>query len=129
MSIYREFERLINFGLKNELFEKEDKIFMRNSLIDLFKLDEYMESKNINLTPTVESWTNEMMVELVKKGIGIGYFIKNLIISQNDSDNFEIIEFDDNLPDVDICCVYIDDFLTAASSKFIELLTNKSDVD
>ena len=94
-----------------------------------FKLDEYMESKNINLSPTVESWTNEMMVELVKKGIGIGYFIKNLIISQNDSDNFEIIEFDDNLPDVDICCVYIDDFLTAASSKFIELLTNKSDVD
>lgn len=94
-----------------------------------FKLDEYMESKNINLTPTVESWTNEMMVELVKKGIGIGYFIKNLIISQNDSDNFEIIEFDDNLPDVDICCVYIDDFLIAASSKFIELLTNKSDVD
>lgn len=94
-----------------------------------FKLDEYMESKNINLTPTVESWTNEMMVELVKKGIGIGYFIKNLIISQNDSDNFEIIEFDDNLPDVDICCVYIDDFLTAASSKFIELLKNKSDVD
>lgn len=94
-----------------------------------FKLDEYMESKNINLTPTVESCTNEMMVELVKKGIGIGYFIKNLIISQNDSDNFEIIEFDDNLPDVDICCVYIDDFLTAASSKFIELLTNKSDVD
>lgn len=94
-----------------------------------FKLDEYMESKNINLTPTVESWTNEMMVELVKKGIGIGYFIKNLIISQNDSDNFEIIEFDDNLPDVDICCVYIDEFLTAASSKFVELLTNKSDVD
>lgn len=94
-----------------------------------FKLDEYMESKNINLSPTVESWTNEMMVELVKKGIGIGYFIKNLIISQNDSDNFEIIEFDDNLPDVDICCVYIDDFLTAASSKFIELLTNKNDVD
>lgn len=94
-----------------------------------FKLDEYMESKNINLTPTIESWTNEMMVELVKKGIGIGYFIKNLIIFQNDSDNFEIIEFDDNLPDVDICCVYIDDFLTAASSKFIELLTNKSDVD
>lgn len=94
-----------------------------------FKLDEYMESKNINLSPTVESWTNEMMVELVKKGIGIGYFIKNLIISQNDSDNFEIIEFDDNLPDVDICCVYIDDFLTAASNKFIELLKNKSDVD
>ncbi len=27
MSIYREFERLINFGLKNELFEKRRRNF------------------------------------------------------------------------------------------------------
>ncbi len=93
------------------------------------KLDEYLESKNINLSPMLESWPNEMMVELVRRGIGIGYFIKNVINSQNDRDNFEIIEFDNDLPDVDICCVYIDEFLTAASSKFIEMLTNKSDVD
>ena len=93
------------------------------------KLDEYLESKNVSLTPMLESWPNEMMVELVRRGIGIGYFIKNVINSQNDRDNFEIIEFDNDLPDVDICCVYIDEFLTAASSKFIEMLTNKSDVD
>ncbi len=93
------------------------------------KLDEYLESKNINLSPMLESWPNEMMVELVRKGVGIGYFIKNLINSQNDKDNFEIIDFDDNLPDVDICCVYIDEFLTAASSKFIEMLTKNNDVE
>lgn len=63
MSIYREFERLINFGLKNELFEKEDKIFMRNSLIDLFKLDEYIveevEDENLeNVTPIMENLLN-----------------------------------------------------------------------
>ncbi len=93
------------------------------------KLDEYLESKNINLSPMLESWPNEMMIELVRKGVGIGYFIKNLIDSQNDKDNFEIIDFDDNLPDVDICCVYIDEFLTAASSKFIEMLTKNNDVE
>ena len=42
MDIFVEFERLINFGLKNKLFEKEDVIFMRNSLIELFKIDEYV---------------------------------------------------------------------------------------
>ena len=93
------------------------------------KLDEYLESKNINLSPMLESWPNEMMVELVRRGIGIGYFIKNVINSQNDRDNFEIIEFDNDLPDVDICCVYIDEFLTAASSKFIEMLTKNNDVE
>ena len=42
MGIYREFERLVNYGLKKNLFEKEDATYVRNSLIDLFKLDEYI---------------------------------------------------------------------------------------
>ncbi|MGL5327922.1 MAG: UDP-glucose--hexose-1-phosphate uridylyltransferase [Peptostreptococcaceae bacterium] len=50
-NIYREFERLINYGLNKNLFEKEDKIYIRNSLIELFKLDEYIieEVENENL--------------------------------------------------------------------------------
>ena len=60
MSIYVEFERLINFGLKHNLFEKDDVIYMRNSLIELFKLDEYIieeidEEENLeNVTPIME---------------------------------------------------------------------------
>ena len=59
MSIYFEFERLINFGLKNKLFEKEDIVFMRNALIELFKLDEYIieevANENLeNVTPIME---------------------------------------------------------------------------
>ena len=42
MSIYTEFERLINYGLKKSLFAKEDTTYVRNSLIDLYKLDEYI---------------------------------------------------------------------------------------
>ena len=89
------------------------------------KLDEYMESKNTKLNPVLESWTTESMLEMVRKGVGIGYFIKNVIDTQTDKDNFEVITFDNDLPAVDVCCVYIDDFLTTATDKFVEML--KSD--
>lgn len=63
INIYREFERLVNYGLKNELFEKEDKIYIRNSLIELFKLDEYViediEYECLdNVTPILENILN-----------------------------------------------------------------------
>lgn len=45
MDIYKEIERLVQYGLKKELFKEEDKIFIRNSLIALFNLDEYKEVK------------------------------------------------------------------------------------
>ncbi len=88
------------------------------------KLDEYMESQNTILKPILESWTTEMMLDMVRRGVGVGYFIRNVIDTQNDKDNFNVITFDNNLPAVDVCCVYIEDFLTTATKKFLELLTN-----
>lgn len=88
------------------------------------KLDEYMESQNTKLNPVLESWTTEMMLEMVRKGVGIGYFIKNVIDTQNDKENFGVVTFDKDLPAVDVCCVYINDFLTTATRKFVELLTS-----
>lgn len=87
------------------------------------KLDEYMEAQNTKLSPVLESWTTEMMLEMVRRGVGVGYFIKNVIDTQNDKDNFEVVMFDNELPAVDVCCVYVDDFVTTATRKFIELLT------
>ena len=88
------------------------------------KLDEYMESKNTKLNPIVESWTTEIMLAMVRRGVGIGYFIENVIETQKDKDDFEVITFDNDLPAVDVCSVYIDDFLTTASRRFIEMLKN-----
>lgn len=88
------------------------------------KLNDYMESKNTKLNPVVESWTTEIMLDMVRRGIGIGYFIKNVIDTQDDKENFKVISFNNELPAVDVCCVYIDDFLTKATRKFVELLTS-----
>ncbi|MBS5883581.1 MAG: UDP-glucose--hexose-1-phosphate uridylyltransferase [Clostridium sp.] len=55
MNIYREIKRLIQYGLKHELFTKDDEIFIRNGLLDVLNLDEYedfeIEDENLN-TPT-----------------------------------------------------------------------------
>ena len=86
------------------------------------KLDEFMESKNTKLYPVFESWTTEMMLEMVRRGVGVGYFIKNVIDTQTDKDNFEVLTFNDQLPAVDVCAVYVEDFTTSALNKFIEFL-------
>ena len=84
------------------------------------KLDEYFDNNNIRLEPVVESSTTEIMLDMVRKGIGIGYFIEDTILFQIDKDDFEIINFDNELPENDIYCVYIDDFIPIATKKFIE---------
>ena len=86
------------------------------------KLDEFMESQNTKLIPVLESWTTEIMIEMVREGVGIGYFVKNVIDTQSDKDDFAVITFDNQLPAVDVCCVFVDDFLTSATRKFVDLL-------
>ena len=86
------------------------------------RLDEYLESNNISLNPVLTSSSIDTLIDMMKEGIGIGYFIKDVIDNQN-NDNYKIISFDD-LPSVDVCCVYLNDFLPVAAKKFIELLTN-----
>lgn len=88
------------------------------------KLDEYMDKKGIKLTPAIESWTTEFMLEMVRNGAGIGYFIENVINTQVDRDDFEIINFNDTLPTLDVCCVYLNDFASPVLNKFIDFLYN-----
>lgn len=86
------------------------------------KLNEYLESQNISLNPVLESSTTDVMLDMVRKGVGIGYFIKDMVQMQSDKEDFLINSFNNSLPAVDVCTVYIDEFLTMAAKKFIELL-------
>jgi len=90
------------------------------------KLDEYMGEKNTTLSPMLELTSLEMMLDLVRKGAGIGYFVKDFVNMQSDKNNFEIITFEDKLPTVDISCVFIENFLTVATRKFVDVLNMKS---
>ncbi len=89
------------------------------------KLDEYMETKNIKLLPVIESWTTEFMLEMVKKGVGIGYFTKNVVDTQIDKAKFKVVTFNDSLPSMDLCAIYLEKFKTIALEKFIKMLNSK----
>ena len=83
------------------------------------KLDDYMESKNIRLNPYIEVSTTEVGIDMIRKGMGIGYFMIDSIESQLNKDDYEIIVFD-NLPVTNISLVYIDEYTSIAAKKFIE---------
>ena len=89
------------------------------------KLDEVVENKNMTLNVVLESDSSNLLLDMVRKGIGIGYFIEKEVKSQRDADRFEILSFDE-LPTVDICCFYMEDFLTAGARKFVELIETNS---
>lgn len=90
------------------------------------KLNEYFEIENIKLKPIIEVSTTELMLDMIRKGVGIGYVISDVINNQPDRENYEIITFNNDLPDVDICLAYIDEFVPIATKKFIELLKSKN---
>lgn len=100
-------------------------IFPYKTLSIRKKLDEYLESKNLALTPVIESINTDMFLELVRRGLGIGYFAEDIVKKQKDFADFELISFTD-LPDMDVCSVYIDEFLTIATSEFIKMLKSNN---
>lgn len=83
------------------------------------KLDDYMEERNIRLEPNIEVYTTEVLLEMVRKGMGVGYFIQDTILSQPDKENFEIITFENLLPSTEISLVYIEEYTSIATKKFI----------
>lgn len=85
------------------------------------KLDSFMESKNIRLNPYIEVSTTEVALDIIRKGMGIGYFIIDSINLQYDKDDYEIIVFND-LPTVDISLIYIDEYTSIAAKKIIDLI-------
>lgn len=126
----------INIGKESNCFVYNKKLLPNihiNKLEDLLKyplilpqsntlhrnrLDDYMETKNIKLDPYIEVSADEIALEMVKKGIGIGYFLKNTIESETNKEDYEIIIFD-NLPVIDISLIYIDEYTSIAAKKFI----------
>ena len=67
---------------------------------------EFLQIKGVNVIPTISSWTSEMTMQLVREGLGIGYFLKDIIEVQPDKDDYEIITFNNSLPKISICAVY-----------------------
>lgn len=83
------------------------------------KFEEYMENKKISFHSNIEVDDSSMMLEMVRKGIGVGYFIQEAI--PKDLEGISIVSLPD-IASLSVCCVYADAFLTVASRKFLEMV-------
>ena len=89
------------------------------------KIDDYFKKKNVLLNSFYETDSMDAMMEMVRRGIGIGYVLDNYIFEQKDKDDFCIISNIEDLPKIEVCCFTIKDYLTVATNKFIELMKEK----
>ena len=78
-------------------------------------LDVLLKKNNIEINNVINVHTSEIILSFVKKDLGIGYIIRNLVDGE-----YEILDID-NLPKVDINIVYNTKYLTTAPKKCMDM--------
>lgn len=83
-------------------------------------LDEVLKDNNVQIDNIINIHTSEMIISAIKKDLGVGYIISNLIENEVNSGELEILNIKEKLPTVEINIIYDKRFLTKAPTKFIE---------
>lgn len=90
-------------------------------------VNKVLESSSIFLKPQLEYETEELIIESVKRNLGIGYVVKGNNIEK---DNVDVIKLNEKLPVFEINLVYIESYITELAKNFInEELLNSGDED
>ena len=79
-------------------------------------LDELLIKNNVKIENVLNIHTSEMIVSAIKKELGIGYIISNVVKNDNE---IEILKLKEKLPSIDIDIVYNENYLSTAPKKFI----------
>ena len=84
------------------------------------QLDKIFEKNNVELNNVINIHTSEMIAGSIKKDLGIGYIIYDVIKDNVANGEFKIVNIKENLPRITINLVYIEKYLTIAPKFFIE---------
>lgn len=82
-------------------------------------LDLLLQKHQVSIKNVINIHTSEMIISAIKKDLGIGYVIYNLVENEIKNQEFEILNMKEKLPSVEINLVYHPHFLTTAPKKFI----------
>ncbi len=83
-------------------------------------LDDLLRKKRIEIENVLNIHTSEMIISAVKKDLGIGYVIYDLVKDDINNGILDEIKLKESLPTVGINIVYDKEFLSKAPRKFIE---------
>ena len=102
-----------------KLLENKDIILplSRSSLRKTLEQD--LSRYGISLTPKLEFDTEELIIESVKRNLGLGFVVKNAIMSDVVDGHIDIIDINNELPKVEINIVYVENYLSRLSKLFI----------
>lgn len=87
-------------------------------------LDELLNKMNVTVENVLNIHTSEMILTAVKRNLGIGYVIKDIIKTAVEDNMIEVLDIKEVLPSVDIDLVYNKKFLSKAPKVFIEEYIN-----
>lgn len=107
-------------SIDKEKIEKLPLILPNSNTSTRKKFNQIFEKDKISPNPIMEVSTTEMTLEILKKGIGIGWLIEDTVKKELSSNEFKKIKTNIKLPKIDIGIAYIDNFLTYAPKRFIE---------
>ena len=89
------------------------------------QLTKLLKDEDIELKPFITIETTEMLIDAVKKNMGIGYVIRNAIEEELENDKLEEIKVNIQLPKLLLNLVYIENNLTNIPKVFMEEIKNK----
>lgn len=82
-------------------------------------LDEFFVKNNCKINNILNIHTSEVIIGAIKRNLGIGYIIKELVSEDIKNGNLKEIKFKD-VPKIGISLVYIEDYITASPRKFLK---------
>ena len=86
-------------------------------------LNQILTTKNLNITPIVELEDNQILLDYIKEGIGIGYIEKSMI---KDNPDLEIVPLEEELPKENIYLTYNETSLSSSGREFINMINTKA---
>ena len=84
------------------------------------QLDSICQQNETDLIPFMTIETTEMLIDAVKKDMGIGYVIRQAVEKDLEKENLFEIKIKEKLPTLELNVVYIDEYLTHIPRKFIK---------
>ncbi|MDD4125033.1 MAG: LysR family transcriptional regulator [Eubacteriales bacterium] len=84
--------------------------------------EDFLRQNNVNITPEFELATSSLIVQFVKRGLGIGCVVRDFAEKAMEEKSVFKLTLDLEIPKRNICIVKKDDINSKAAEKLLELL-------
>jgi len=83
-------------------------------------LNKVLESKEVAIQPILEFDTEELIIDAVRRNLGIGYVVENAIEYLVDAQILDYVRVEEELPKIELNLLYIANYLPKTARIFIE---------